>query len=543
MRFNFYIITTITFILCAIATQSVSSYNGVSWNQEKKRWQAEFYFKGTKFTSKYFFEHELDAVTRIHQFCEIMEIPQQNPKISEIPNQQLSLENKISKYNGVCWHKKSEKWYVQLLVKGEKQSYGGMFNEELDAAKRVNQLCEKFGIPEKNHGIGTILTQKYQEKKMTSLYYGVCWHKQIERWLAQLKLKGGKCAYLGSFKDELDAAKRVNQICKERGIPLKNPEIGTIPNPQRKHENTSQYYGVCWDKRLKKWKAQLQIKNVGKKFGGCFKDEQDAAKRVNQLCEEFRMTAKNPAISGVPNQFLEAECKTLLNYDDAMQAEFENLIQILDENNDPMASTLMKETLLAVMNYEETTPQSSTMMTTMTEKINLRTKNGGESALSICAKHGFSNIVQFLISKGAKKEHFTNEHQTPLSLAVRQNHLKIVQILFEEWISPNSHQQPYLHLSPIFNVKSREITQILIDNDAVTNEIYNNKNQSPLTVACQNGYLDVVECLLDDRLDINHLDIENKSPLFYALANKHNDVAHLLLSRGAQQNTVPTNTK
>ena len=167
----------------------------------------------------------------------------------------------------------------------------------------------------------------------------------------------------------------------------------------------------------------------------------------------------------------------------------------------------------------------------MTE-INLRTENG-ESALSIAAQHGFLHIVKFLISKGAEKEHFTNDHHTPLSLAVRQNHFKVVQVLLQDWISPNSHEDPYLHLLPIFNVKSREIAQLLVDNDAVTNGLYNNKNQSPLTVACQNGYLNVVQFFLDDGLDINHLDSDNKTPLFYAFTNKHQDVVNFLISKGA----------
>merc|ERR1711925_27281 len=204
-----------------------------------------------------------------------------------------------------------------------------------------------------------------------------------------------------------------------------------------------------------------------------------------------------------------------------MQAEFEDFIKILDENADPTILVL-KENLIAAFNYGKQT------------EINLRTKNG-ESALSIAAKHGFSNVVEFLISKGADKEHFTNEHHTPLSLAVTKNHLKVVQVLFEDWISPNSHEKPYVHLSPIFNVKSREIAQLLIDNDAITHQIYNDKNQSPLTVACQNGYLDVVEFFLDDGLDINHLDVDNKTPLSYALINKHHAIVNLLLSKGGNK--------
>jgi ankyrin repeat protein len=211
----------------------------------------------------------------------------------------------------------------------------------------------------------------------------------------------------------------------------------------------------------------------------------------------------------------------LLDYD-AMQEEFEDLIKIHGENND--FTRIIKENLFAAINHGE--------QAIMTE-INLRTTNG-ESALSLAAKHGFSNAAKFLISKGAEKEHFTNDHHTPLSLAVSQNHFKVVQILFENWISPNVHEESYLHLLPIFNVKSREIAQLLVDNDAITNDIYNEKNQSPLTVACQNGYIDVVEFFLDDGLDINHLDSDNKTPLFYALTNKHHDIANLLISKGAQ---------
>jgi len=205
-----------------------------------------------------------------------------------------------------------------------------------------------------------------------------------------------------------------------------------------------------------------------------------------------------------------------------MQPEFENFIKILGEYNDPTANTIKENFINAMKNVQQNEMAN----------INLQKQNG-ESALSIAAKHGFSNVVQFLILKGAEKDHFINNHEMPLSLAVSHNHLNVVQVLFEEWISPNSHEKRYLYLSPIFNVKSREIAQLLIDNDAITHDIYNEKHQSPLTVACQNGYLDVVEFFLDDGLDINHLDNENKTPLFYALAKKHHNIANLLISNGA----------
>ena len=69
-------------------------------------------------------------------------------------------KQKISQYTGVCWHKRQDKWSVDLCLQGVKKKFGGYFNDELDAAKRINQLCEEFGIPHKNHGIGTIINQE-----------------------------------------------------------------------------------------------------------------------------------------------------------------------------------------------------------------------------------------------------------------------------------------------------------------------------------------------------------------------------------------------
>ena len=74
-------------------------------------------------------------------------------------------KERISQYKGVTWHKNRNKWYVQLRVKGEKQKYGGMFNDELDAARRANQLCQEFGVPLQNPTISGIPNQRYQVTK------------------------------------------------------------------------------------------------------------------------------------------------------------------------------------------------------------------------------------------------------------------------------------------------------------------------------------------------------------------------------------------
>merc|ERR1712034_173121 len=278
--------------------------------------------------------------------------------------------------------------------------------------------------------------------------------------------------------------------------------------------------GVCWIKHMNRWGADIIFKKQHKK--SYHANELEAARRVNQYCDEFGINRRNPDVDSMPNKG--EDSKTLLNYG-ALKTEFEDLIKVLDANKDSAAALSIRKILIAAIRYEHETEKT---------ELNFKQTKNFKLALSIAAKHGFSKVVKFLISQGANKEHVDNEHHTPLSLAVSHNHLKVVEVLFENWISPNSHEEPYLHLSPIFNVKSREIAQLLVDNDAVTDGIYNNKNQSPLTIACQNGFLDVVEFFLDDGLDINHVDSDNKTPLFYALKNAHHDVVNLLISRGAQ---------
>ena len=60
-----------------------------------------------------------------------------------------------------------------------------------------------------------------------------------------------------------------------------------------KRENTSSIYkGVCWDKSLDKWKAQIQI-NGGQNHLGLFTNEKEAAQAYNEKAKElFKEFAK-----------------------------------------------------------------------------------------------------------------------------------------------------------------------------------------------------------------------------------------------------------
>jgi len=213
-----------------------SKYKGVNWYKEQGKWCAQVSIKGRQ---KYggMFKDELEAAKRVNQLCEELGIPPLNPTIRAIPNEQYQAKGKTSQYKGVHWHKENKKWVVKFHLNGQAQKYGGSFNKEMDAAKKVNQLCIELGISEKNPGINGMPNQQYQKREKTSQYKGVCWHKQRKIWRVQMRLKGGKLKFGGNFKDELDAAKRVNQLCEELVIPPQNPAVIEMPTQASPHDD------------------------------------------------------------------------------------------------------------------------------------------------------------------------------------------------------------------------------------------------------------------------------------------------------------------
>jgi len=531
----------ITF-LCVILTHTSSKYKGVTWSKRDAKWHTSVYLGFKKYKCGANYDNELDAAKRVNQLCDELGIERKNPGVDAMPTQQIRRPS--SKYKGVSWSKKDKKWYAYLYLGSKTYKRGTGYNNELDAAKKVNQLCDEWGVKRKNPDVNAMPNPK-TTNGVSQLYSGVIWARGDRRWLAAVYIEKNKKYYGGYYFEEIEAAKRVNQICDELGIEHKNPGVDAMPKQHKRL--ISCYHGLimfaspdenyqCNNCGKYSMKNDIMYGRRGCDFdwcsncmdAGCKNNKNTATKRKRiQLEKLVKKTDEKEDVQKNSDIYEVKDANISFDHDE-IQTELEELIKILDGNNDPTALTI-KYILIAAIRYGKNI--------SITE-INLQTKNG-ESAISIAAQHGFSNVVKFLISKGANKEHFTNEHHTPLSLAVSQNHLKVVQVLFEDWISPNSHEEPYIHLSPIFNVKSREIAQMLVDNDAVTNDIYNENYQTPLTVACQNGLLEVVEFFFNDGLDINHLDKDIKTPLFYARTNEHHDVVNFLFSKGAYSMSLP----
>jgi len=206
------------------------------------------------------------------------------------------IQNKTSKYIGVTWHKDNKKWRAQLKHEG-KDYYGGLFDNEKDAAMKVNLLCDKYEI-ERKHPISNMDVIK-KIRNTTSKYTGVGWKKDKKCWQVQFH-HNKKRYYGGYFDNEEHAAMKINLLCDKYEIKRWHPTINIdlyISNRvQRDKNQTSKYNGVCWHKDHKCWQVQL-AHNKKQYFGGNFDYEEHAAMKVNLLCDKYEIERKNSMIN------------------------------------------------------------------------------------------------------------------------------------------------------------------------------------------------------------------------------------------------------
>lgn len=92
-----------------------------------------------------------------------------------------SLPHRKSKYRGVYWERRDQKWRARAYCMGKRYS-AGSYTVEREAALAVNRLCRKLGVPLQNPQLEAIVLDDYEappikpyrprKKKRTNIFEG-----------------------------------------------------------------------------------------------------------------------------------------------------------------------------------------------------------------------------------------------------------------------------------------------------------------------------------------------------------------------------------
>ncbi|MEW5948828.1 MAG: ankyrin repeat domain-containing protein [Thermodesulfobacteriota bacterium] len=163
--------------------------------------------------------------------------------------------------------------------------------------------------------------------------------------------------------------------------------------------------------------------------------------------------------------------------------------------------------------------------------------NKGWTPVMLAIEKGHTEMVNFLISRGANIEAQNQEGGTPLIVASYNGHPNIVELLIEKGAQVNTRSiagQSPLRFAVMQN--HFEIAKLLISNGSHIDDKDAN-GWTPLMSAVQNGNKELIDFLLEKGADIEAENNNGERPLFIAISSRHPDIVDLLLDRGAKVNT------
>jgi hypothetical protein len=129
---------------------SSSKYKGVSWDKNLELWRANIKVDGKNIIIGRYTSEEAAGLAyniyAIKYFGEFANINQITEKINI--DEMTPKSNKTSKYRGVSWSKKLNKWKSEIYLNG-KNVHLGLFNSEIEAANTYNNKIIEYNLDRK----------------------------------------------------------------------------------------------------------------------------------------------------------------------------------------------------------------------------------------------------------------------------------------------------------------------------------------------------------------------------------------------------------
>jgi serine/threonine protein kinase len=146
------------------------------------------------------------------------------------------------------------------------------------------------------------------------------------------------------------------------------------------------------------------------------------------------------------------------------------------------------------------------------------------------------DMVELLISKGAKVNDLSQDSQLPLILAVSNRQLDMVELLISKGVKINDRNQgSQTPLMLAVSDRQLDMVKLLISKGADIN-MRTQDGQTPLMLAVSDRQLDMVKLLISKGADINMRTQDGQTPLIAAIDKEQFDMVELLISKGADIN-------
>ncbi|MBA3537011.1 MAG: ankyrin repeat domain-containing protein [Tatlockia sp.] len=170
--------------------------------------------------------------------------------------------------------------------------------------------------------------------------------------------------------------------------------------------------------------------------------------------------------------------------------------------------------------------------------------------IHIAATLGRLNLIKAFIDNDFESlEQKDNEGQTPLLLAVKNGHLKVVDFLLSKGAATNVASinaditDPFK--TPLYwAIKGGhyQIVNSLLKAGAISKAVGAPLNYQPIHIAAKKGRLNIVKALIEDDLALlDDVDLDGQTPLLWAAYMGHLDVLNYLISKGARLNLATNN--
>ena len=158
--------------------------------------------------------------------------------------------------------------------------------------------------------------------------------------------------------------------------------------------------------------------------------------------------------------------------------------------------------------------------------------------MHIASQSGNLDIVRLLLQNEADLNTQTKgDRQTPLDLALHNGNLQVIRSLLEHGANVNTRDDK--DLTPLhiaFQRGNVEASRLLLEHGANVNARRRTDRQTPLHLASWGGELEFTRLFLDHRANVNARGDRNRTPVLMALGNKELEIVRLLLDHGADVN-------